>query len=457
LAVEIDLQRFYRINRRVFMWVVFFGCLFLLRDFFPVMFLTFIFGFLMRSVAKFLATRTRAPYWAAVVFPYLAVLTLLVLLTVTAVPRVVKEASDFSRDLPGLLNDLATNLRDSARQHGLEGMLAKYVNAAVEESGTLTSEGARRSESSAASQTPADESGANGTPGTETGEASPMGAREPARAATAGADHEPAANPAEINVKALVKTMQEFGLALLPGMQGESQRAGVINLLDKFVRGVFTGSLQFLLAILLSFLIVLDYEAIAAELNKWRENQIGQFFHEAAASVVDFSGVVGRAFQCQILVALLNASITCIGMSILGIGPLLLLTTIVFLLGLIPVLGVFISSVPIILIAFNKGSLTLALLALGVIVIVHLLEAYVFNPRIYAARFHLNPVIVLIILLVAHQLFGIWGMLLGIPVTTYVLSIAQIPALSSKHRQRKQKGRFDPAGKSGEAQVSGDH
>jgi predicted PurR-regulated permease PerM len=130
-------------------------------------------------------------------------------------------------------------------------------------------------------------------------------------------------------------------------------------------------------------------------------------------------------------------------MAVLGIQPLLLLTTIVFLFGLIPVLGVFISSVPVILIAFNSpdGGLRLALTALGMIVVVHLLEAYVFNPRIYAARFHLNPVIVLIILLVAHELFGVWGMLLGIPVTTYVLNVAQVPVLPPpKQRLRKHKG-----------------
>jgi len=83
---------------------------------------------------------------------------------------------------------------------------------------------------------------------------------------------------------------------------------------------------------------------------------------------------------------------------------------------------------------------------LGMIVGVHLLEAYVFNPRIYAARFHLNPVIVLIILLVAHELFGVWGMLLGIPVTTYVLNIAQIPALPPpKNRLRRNSARKAPA------------
>ena len=89
-----------------------------------------------------------------------------------------------------------------------------------------------------------------------------------------------------------------------------------------------------------------------------------------------------------------------------------------------------------------------ALMALGVIVVVHLLEAYVFNPRVYAARFHLNPVIVLIILLVAHELFGVWGMLLGIPVTHYVLNIAQMPSYPRKQRRARRqapKEEVDPA------------
>ena len=33
-TVELDLQRFYNINRRVVMWILFFAGLYLLRDFF---------------------------------------------------------------------------------------------------------------------------------------------------------------------------------------------------------------------------------------------------------------------------------------------------------------------------------------------------------------------------------------------------------------------------------------
>jgi len=404
-AVELDLQRFYNINRRALMWIVFFAILWLLRNFFAVMFLTFIFGFVMRKVAGFLTATTRVPHWASVVVPYLVVLTLLGILLTVAVPRVADEGAEFSRQVPRLLRTLAQEVKASAARYGLEAALAKYVNEAPPSL------------------------------------ASPRGPdKGPAPAVPQPAAAEPGAVPPtaadKIDIEAMTNEIQHLLLGLLPGVAGQQPSPPLPELLSGFIRGVVGGTLQFLLAFFLSFLIVLDFDRIARELRAWRKSTVGRFFHEAAASVVEFSGAVGTAFQCQLFVAMLNASVTCIGLLLLDIRPLLLLTTIVFLLGLIPVLGVFISSVPIILIAFNEYGLQRALLALGVIVIVHLLEAYVFNPRIYAARFHLNPVIVLIILLVAHELFGIWGMLLGIPVTHYVLNLAQMPSRPRKQRQQ---------------------
>ena len=391
--MELDLQRFYNVNRRVVMWILFFAILFLLRDFFSLVFLTFIFGFLMRKVARFAVTAMRAPYWAAVTVPYLIAVALLVLLMVTAVPRVVDEGVKFSKQVPQLFLKLAEEVESAAPRYGMEPVLAKY-----------------RDVDAYATSVPA-----------------PGGGRGPEAAAGP-----PVAEPVDTHI--LAERIQGFLLSFLPGVAGDERATSLGEVFRNFVLDVVGGTLNFLLAILLSFLIVLDYDNIARELLKWRESSVGGFFHEAAASVVEFSGTVGTAFQCQMAVALLNASITSVGLFLLDIQPIVLLTTIVFLLGLIPVLGVFVSSVPIILIAFNDAGVTHALLAVGMIVLVHLLEAYVFNPRIYAARFHLNPVIVLIILLVGEKLFGVWGMLLGIPVTHYVLNLAQMPSQPRKKR-----------------------
>jgi predicted PurR-regulated permease PerM len=378
------------------MWVAFFVILFLLRDFFALMFLTFIFAFVMYRVAKFAVRTTRAPWWATVLFPYLIVLSLLVLLMVFAIPKVYEEGLQFSQKVPEHLRVLAGEIHKTAARHRLENALAKYLH--IE-------------------QPPV-----------------PLG---PTTATTPAPEIPFATVPDPSTLDAIIVKLEDIVFGFLPGAAGQDRRQYLPEMLRKFVAGVAEGTLTFLLAVILSFLIVLDFDHVKRELTAWQQSPIGHFFHEAAASVVRFADMVGTAFQCQLAVSCLNSLITCIGLMILDIQPVLLLTTIVFLLGLIPVLGVWISSVPIVLIAFNDHGWERAALAVGLITLVHLLEAYVFNPRIYAARFHLNPVIVLIILLVGHKAFGIWGMLLGIPVTYYVLNIAQVPALPRKQKHKK--------------------
>ncbi|MEP0843047.1 MAG: AI-2E family transporter [Phycisphaerae bacterium] len=398
--MELDLQRFYRINRRFLMWIAFFVILFLLRDFFALMFLTFIFAFVMRKVAGLLLRiGPRLPYWFTVVGPYLIVVALLVLLMTTAVPKLYDEGLEFSHRVPGLLQTLATEIHRAALRHNLEDTLAKYLQA--DEAGHLKS----------------------------TEAAGPDGGGSPAT--------RPATAPARITNEAIIDKFEELALGFLPAVEGTDRQGALPALLVRFVKGLTGGMVTFLLAIVLSFLIVLDYDRIRHEIGIWSQAPVGRFFHEASASVVQFSEMVGTAFQCQLIVAALNTVITAAGLLILRIEPLLLLTTIVFIFGLIPVLGVWISSVPIVLIAFNDHGWERAVLAVVLITVVHLLEAYVFNPRIYAARFHLNPVIVLIILLVGHELFGVWGMLLGIPVTYYVLNVAGVVPLSRKQRRPK--------------------
>ena len=86
--------------------------------------------------------------------------------------------------------------------------------------------------------------------------------------------------------------------------------------------------------------------------------------------------------------------------------------------------GVFISSIPICLIAIQNSGLDLVLMSIALITVVHLVEGYVLNPRIYGSRMHLNPVIVLMILTIGGELFHVWGFILGVPVATYIFGHA---------------------------------
>ena len=100
------------------------------------------------------------------------------------------------------------------------------------------------------------------------------------------------------------------------------------------------------------------------------------------------------------------------------------LSSIVFFCSFIPVAGVFLSSTPICLAALSESGVQLMVLAIGLILVIHFIEAYFLNPKIFGHHLHMNAVLVLIVLTVAGKLFGVWGLVLGLPVVNYVFGHA---------------------------------
>jgi len=177
---------------------------------------------------------------------------------------------------------------------------------------------------------------------------------------------------------------------------------------------------SFLLSLLFSFLIVLDLRKIKRGMTGLRDTKIGFIYDEVAENIAGFGQVLGRALEAQLFIAVCNTILTGIGIWILGLDNLLVLSTIVFFCSFIPVAGTFISSTPIALIALQSGGVSTMLIAIAIIMGVHALETYVLNPQIYGHHMHMNPVLVLIVLTIGGKLFGVWGLILGIPIVNYV-------------------------------------
>lgn len=177
-----------------------------------------------------------------------------------------------------------------------------------------------------------------------------------------------------------------------------------------------------LLALLFSFMLVWDAPRIGAEMGRLRASRLGDFYDEVAPSIATFGRLLGRAFEAQTWIALVNTCLTAIGMSLLGVSGLGLLSVIVFLCSFIPIAGVFISTVPICLVALTQdgGSLGLVVGVVVMVVVVHIVEAYVLNPRIYGHHMKLHPLAVLVVLYLAEQIFGLMGLIIAVPLATYV-------------------------------------
>jgi predicted PurR-regulated permease PerM len=174
------------------------------------------------------------------------------------------------------------------------------------------------------------------------------------------------------------------------------------------------------MSLLFSFLIVLDLRKITRGVQGLKNTKIGFIYDEVADNIAGFGRVLGRALEAQLFIAVCNTILTAIGIWVLGLPNMLVLSTIVFFCSFIPVVGTFISSTPIALLALQSGGVTTMMIAIAIIMVVHALETYVLNPQIYGHHMHMNPVLVLIVLTIGGKLFGIWGLVLGIPIVNYV-------------------------------------
>ena len=181
---------------------------------------------------------------------------------------------------------------------------------------------------------------------------------------------------------------------------------------------------SFLLSMLFSFLIILDYPNLTRMLGKLEKSRIAFVFHEIKPSITQFSMILGKAFEAQFFIAVLNSFLTGIGLWLLGIGKYsAFLISTVFLCSFVPIAGVFISSVPICMVSLQYSGPFLMLMAIGLITLIHLIEAYILNPRIYGSHMHMNPVVVLGILTIFGKLFGLWGLILGVPLCSWFFKV----------------------------------
>ena len=188
---------------------------------------------------------------------------------------------------------------------------------------------------------------------------------------------------------------------------------------------LFAISSQFLLSLLFSFLIVYDLPNLKNGAVSLRNTRLRYVYEEVSDSLIAFGRTMGRAFEAQIQIAIANTVLTAIGIWLIHIrDQMAFISLIVFFCSFVPIAGVFISSVPICLLALQQGGVSKAVLAILLITLIHTLEAYVLNPHIFGHHLRLNSVVVLILVTISGKIFGLWGLILCLPVATYIFKDA---------------------------------
>jgi predicted PurR-regulated permease PerM len=384
-----SLNEFYQRNRRVVIWAILFGLLWLLRDFFAVVFLSFVLAIIAARMAEVLVRRLKMPHGIAVTVVYVFFLVVLASFVRFVVPSVVSELNRMINNLPATeMALIETKNRLVERYPTLREPINGFLSSALADDRLqvvelqLSAERAR------------------------------LGLSEVDVAAAV----ESAAQPTGVLAEYFNRRDQVLLNAL---MAVELQR--VRQYAPAVVAMLYRAAATVLLALLFSFLILIDLNRIKAGISRLRNSRVGDFYEEAAPPIARFGILLGRAIEAQAVIAVLNTVLTLIGLLLLDIPLVAMLSVIVFACSFVPVLGVFISTTPIVLVALNAGGPVLSLAAIALVIVIHAVEAYLLNPIIYGRHLKLNPVLTLIILYVGYHAFGLWGMLLGVPVARYAV------------------------------------
>lgn len=224
----------------------------------------------------------------------------------------------------------------------------------------------------------------------------------------------------------ILDTLQQFGISQEQlrsfGQQILGQLQGVVRNVIPVITNVFTIFLNTVLVAMLSIYFLLSGPHVINWLRtKTPSSQRGRihFLLDTLAKVI------GGYIRGNVLLATVISILTGIGIALVGVPYAFLLAVIAFVLEFIPIIGIYITSVAVVLLALTEGWVT-GLLALGIVLLLQLLENNVLAPRIVGRAVGINPIINIFALIAGTNLFGIAGAFFAAPVAGIAQALIQV-------------------------------
>ncbi|MBW9152732.1 AI-2E family transporter [Clostridium estertheticum] len=182
-------------------------------------------------------------------------------------------------------------------------------------------------------------------------------------------------------------------------------------------------SINFFMALLLSLVFILEKKSILNFVHKFKHSRISGAYNYFSYFGNNFLNSFGKVIQAQIMIAITNTVLSIIGLTIMGFPQLFALAFMIFILSLVPVAGVFISLIPLCLIALKIGGVVKVVFVLIMIFVIHAIESYILNPKFMSDSTHLPIFFTFATLIISEHFMGTWGLLLGIPIVIFLLDL----------------------------------
>lgn len=126
-----------------------------------------------------------------------------------------------------------------------------------------------------------------------------------------------------------------------------------------------------------------------------------------------------------LMVMVIVGTLTSIGLALLGIDYPIIIGALTGLLTLVPYIGVFISAlIPIIIAFLTKDSMWYVLGVVGVYAVVQFVEGNIITPKIMGKQVGINPLMIILGIVIFGTIGGVIGMLLTVPILALIKTVA---------------------------------
>jgi len=126
--------------------------------------------------------------------------------------------------------------------------------------------------------------------------------------------------------------------------------------------------------------------------------------------------VIGAYIRAQLFSALIVGVSVFVGLFILGVKFAAVLGLIAGLFGLIPIIGAVLGAVPGLLVTLATSREDM-IWVIVLYVVVQFVESNIISPRIQSKAVNIHPALILVVLVIASETSGLWGVVVGVPLT----------------------------------------
>ncbi len=195
-----------------------------------------------------------------------------------------------------------------------------------------------------------------------------------------------------------------------------SALANTANSIFSTVTSIFGGLIQLLVILVISFYLIVQEHGLKRFLRSITPAKYQPYIMQLMSRI---NIKLGLWFRAQLLLMLIIAILTYIGLSLFGMEYALVLALWAGLTEIIPYVGPIIGALPAVFLAFTISPIQ-GLLIVILYVVIQQLENNIIVPTIMRKAVGLNPVVSIIVILVGAKLGGIMGAILSIPLATAI-------------------------------------